>query len=198
MLVLMAGCLCAQENPIAAFGTSVASSAGLQGDLYLVKPDQEDLPNFKRMRPIGAIYTTSLQIFPRSFEHGFPGITDRFEWFAIDYNGRFWVEHPGVYRFRLLSDDGSKLYINGKLLVDNDGLHAPEAVDGSAHFSRGVFNIRVSYFQGPRAQVALVLNVISPKEETWKPFDTNAFQPPAEASEWLPGKLSGVKKGSNY
>ncbi|MFN0100494.1 MAG: PA14 domain-containing protein [Bryobacteraceae bacterium] len=197
LLAVASACLRTQETPVATFGTTVAISSGLQGNLYLLSPYTEELPNLKRMRPVGAIYTTSLQIWPRNFQQGFPGITDRFEWFAIDYTGRFWVEKPGVYRFRLLSDDGSKLYINDKTLIDNDGTHAPEAVDGSAHFSRGVHRIRVSYFQGPRSHVALVLSVAGPDTDTWTIFDTNNFQPPTDPDEWLPGKIRNVKQGSN-
>ena len=179
------------------FGTTVASSSGLQGDIYLLMPGADALPNFKKLHPVGTIYTTSLRIEPRSFEQGFPGITDRFEWFAIDYNGRFWIEHPGVYRFRLLSDDGSKLYINDKLVIDNDGGHPPAAINGSLRLSRGVFQLRVSYFQGPRFLVALVLAVIRPGEKSWMIFDTNSFQPPADPAEWRPGEVSEVKRGRN-
>ena len=195
-LLLLSGCAFAQEMPV--FGTTVASSSGLRGNIYFLKPVQEELPNFKQMRPAGAIYTTSLRVSPRDFQQGFPGITDRFEWFAIDYIGRFWVDQPGIYRFRLLSDDGSKLYVNDKLLIDNDGLHQPEAIDGSAHFSRGVYRLRVSYFQGPRQYVALVLSVARPGGEAWKIFDTNDFQPPPDPREWLPGTLRDIKRGSNY
>ena len=180
------------------FGTTVASSSGLQGSIYLLKSGQEELPNFKRMRPVGSLYTTSLQITPRSFEQGFPGITDRFEWFAIDYTGRFWVERPGQYKFRLLSDDGSKLYINDKLVVDNDGSHMPLSLDGSATLTRGVFNIRVSYFQGPRVSVALVLSVMRPGEFDWQPFDTNHYKPPQDANEWTPGQIRDIKRGENW
>lgn len=196
LLLLFASCALAQDQPT--FGTTVAASSGFEGKIYLLKPDREDLPNFKKMRPAGSIYTTSLQISPRSFQHGFPGITDRFEWFAIDYTGRFWVELPGIYRFRLLSDDGSKLYINGKLIIDNDGTHAPQEIEGYGHFSRGVYSIRVSYFQGPRDQVALVLRVARPDNGGWKIFDTNDYRPPPDASEWLPGTLSGIKRGYNF
>jgi hypothetical protein len=194
--LLLSACAIAQEMPT--FGTTVVSSSGLQGSIYLLKPRTEELPNFKRLRSVGTIYTTSLRITPRSFLEGFPGITDRFEWFAIDYTGRFWVEHPGLYRFRLLSDDGSKLYINDKMIIDNDEQHPPAAIDGSAHLTRGVYRLRVSYFQGPRDKVALVLAVVRPGEETWMIFDTNDFRPPADPTEWLPGTVSKVKRGENY
>src|SRR5260370_27974768 len=45
------------------------------------------------------------QCTPQDFLIGFPGITRRFEWFAVDYSGKFWIETPGLYRFRLVSDD---------------------------------------------------------------------------------------------
>ncbi len=57
---------------------------------------------------------------------GFPGIDNRFEWFAIDYTGNFWIARGGKYKFALNSDDGSKLYIDDTLVIDNDGQH-PDA-----------------------------------------------------------------------
>ena len=180
------------------FGTTVVSSTGFEGKIYLLKPLTERLPNFNRLKPAGTIYTTSLRVAPQPFEIGFPGVTDRFEWFAIDYNGRFWIETPGDYKFRLLSDDGSKLYINGKLVIDNDDSHAPAAVDGSAHLSRGVFQMRVSYFQGPRYMVALVLAVIGPNDKEWIIFDTNRFVPPSDPDQLPAGTITKVKRGVNY
>ena len=150
------------------------------------------------MQPSGSIYATSLRISPCSFDEGFPGVTDRFEWFAIDHTGRFRVDHPGIYRFRLLFGDGSKLYMDDKPLIDNDGMHEPQEIEGSAHFSRGVHSIRVSYFQGPRHQVALVLSVAPPECGVWKIFGTNDYRPPLDPGEWLPGKLSNVKRGANF
>ncbi len=75
---------------------------------------------------MGTIYTTSLNVPPQDFEQGFPGVTNRFEWFAIDYSGRFWIENPGLYRFELTSDDGSKLYVDDRPVVDDDGAHPPQ------------------------------------------------------------------------
>jgi len=105
------------------FGVTVVDAYGLRGEIYLLEPWTPVLPNFKKLKPVGAVYTQQLNIAPRNFTEGFPGITDRFEWFAIDYNGHFWIEKPGKYRFLVASDDGSKLFIDGKLLIDNDGMH---------------------------------------------------------------------------
>jgi len=43
--------------------------------------------------------------------------------FAVRWTGVIQVSKPGKYRFRLGSDDGSKLYVNKRYTVNNDGLH---------------------------------------------------------------------------
>src|SRR5260370_34237752 len=147
------------------------------------KRNTHKLPRFEEMKPAGTIYTNTLNVSPRRFDEGFPGITDRFEWFAIDYTGRFWVEEPGEYRFNLLSDDGSRLSIDGQELIDNDGVHPPLTAGASAFLSRGVHALRVAYFQGPRFEVALVLTVGAPGAD-WRRLSTKPLLPPQEPAEW--------------
>src|SRR5271155_5748912 len=87
--------LLAQEQSTVTFGITVVIPSALQGRIYNIKHNTKKLPNFRKMKPVGTIYTTSLNIPPQDFRQGFPGVTTRFEWFAIDYNGRFWVEKDG-------------------------------------------------------------------------------------------------------
>jgi hypothetical protein len=188
----------AQEPPGVTFGTTVVGSSDLRGDIYLLKPHTGSLPRLGRMKPVGTIYTNTLQVTPRNFVQGFPGVTGQFEWFAIRYNGRFWIETDGRYQFRVLSDDGSKLWIDGELLVDNDGIHPPAAVDGSAVLSRGVHELRLEYFQGPRAHVALVLSIAGPGNGNLRPFDTRDYLPPADRAEWVKGRIRDKKRGANW
>jgi len=119
----------------------------------------------------------------RDFTEGFPGVTKRQEWFAIDYTGRFWIEKPGLYRFALTSDDGSRLDIDGQTVVDNDGIHPIATHNGSVELAGGIHRIRVQYFQGPRLQVALVLEIAPPDEEL-RVFSTDEFKPPANPEDW--------------
>ena len=166
------------EAPITTFGVTVYDSLGLQGKIYLLDPGTDALPKFEKLEPVGTIYTTALNIPPRDFMSGFPGITDRFEWFAIDYTGEFWVSQAGTYRFLLASDDGSKLYIDGKQIINNDGIHAIQTETGSAKLKVGSHRIRVSYFQGPRAHLALMLGVAREKEDQFRVFNMRDFRPP--------------------
>src|ERR1035438_8373050 len=116
-IVWLAPCIlvAAQDAPMPTFGTTVVIPSGLRGEVYHIPKDSQRLPNFAKLKSRGSIYTSSLYVPPRSFREGFPGVTKRFEWFAIDYSGKFWIEKPGEYRFSLMSDDGSRMYIDGRL-----------------------------------------------------------------------------------
>jgi hypothetical protein len=110
-------------------------------------------------------------------------VTGRFEWFAIDYSARFWIEKPGKYSFELLSDDGSALYIDERRVVDNDCMHAPISARGTISLDGGIHDMRAGYFQGPRWHVALVLSVKPPGEQ-WRIFNTDDFRPPPNPADW--------------
>jgi hypothetical protein len=167
------------QDEVPKFGITVVIPSGLQGQIYHLRRNTPKLPDFRKMKPRGSIYTTSLNIPLQDFRQGFPGVTKRYEWFAIDYSGRFWIEHAGRYRFVLTSDDGSKLYIDDELIVDNDGIHGVKDERGAVDLSEGVHRIRVSYFQGPGTGVALVLKVAGPGEQL-RIFSTDEFKPPAD------------------
>lgn len=182
-LCLFAACVLAasaQDPPAAVFGTTVVASSGFRGLVYKIRHTSH-LPDVSGKKPIGAIYTTALNVPARSFTEGFPGLTDRFEWFDIEYEARFWVDRAGTYEWRLTSDDGSKLYVDGELVIDDDGVHPPKSKTGTSELSAGVHSIRVSYFQGPRFHVALVLEVAAPGQDVHI-FDTNDFKPPPDAN----------------
>jgi len=172
-----------QKDAIPTFGTTVVVPGGLIGVIYPMTPFSTSLPDFQWLDPLGVIYTSTLNVTPRDFREGFPGVTDRYEWFAIDYSGRFWIEEPGLYRFELISDDGSKLYIDGQLVVNNDGLHPAQTRTGEFTLAGGIHRIRVSYFQGPKDRLALVLRVAGPGEE-FRIFSTEEFKPPPDPATW--------------
>lgn len=172
------------------FGTTAYASNGFEGTVYFIEEGAISLPNFKKLKPVGKIYTNSLNIPPQSFDVGFPGITDRFEWFAIDYKAFFYVTKHGRYTFVLVSDDGSRLFIDDKTLIDNDGLHSARGITGERKLKEGIHSIRVQYFQGPRDSVALLLGVAAKGEELHV-FRCKDFRPP---EGWVPPAANDQKK----
>jgi hypothetical protein len=184
VIAILACAAAAQEQPTAVFGTTVVIPSGLRGLVYHIHRNTKKLPNFEKMKPAGAaIYTSSLNVPPQNFKQGFPGVTKRIEWFAIDYTGRFWINQPAMYTFSLMSDDGAKLYIDDQMVIDNDGQHPPEEKTGAVQLAAGVHRMRVSYFQGPRFAIALVLKVAGPGQPM-RVFSTDEFKPPPDPGEW--------------
>lgn len=178
-------CAVAAAQQPATFGTTIVLPGGLRGTVYFIPKKTTVLPDFDRdpLERVGEIWTSTLNVPPRHWRSGFPGLTDRFEWFAIDYSGKFWVEKPGRYAFALLSDDGSRLFIDDTPLIDNDCQHPPDVRIAAVRMDGGIHRIRVSYFQGPRDCLALALAVAGP-DGGWRVFDTNDFKPPSNPDDW--------------
>ena len=56
------------------------------------------------------------------------------------------VPADGIYTFALLSDDGSYLMLDGKMVVDNDGEHSPREQIGQHAMQKGLHPLLVRYF----------------------------------------------------
>ena len=67
--------------------------------------------------------------------------------FAVRYSGYIKIARDGFYNFYTNSDDGSKLYIDDKLIVQNDGRHGLEEIQGFVPMHKGFHKITVEYFQ---------------------------------------------------
>ena len=162
VLRLLVFCIAILATPLESvsaegLGSIAKSDLALKGQIYFLQPGTARLPNLETMQRQGTVYVSELNVTPRSFRAGFPGVTERFEWFAVDYSGTFKVSRSGIYRFRLTSDDGAVLRIDGQMVIDNDGIHGPSSKEGSIELRAGVHDIHVQYFQGPATEIALVL-----------------------------------------
>lgn len=67
--------------------------------------------------------------------------------FAFRFRGYFHAPQRGVYRFTLSSDDGSRLYLSKKLLIDHDGLHGASERRGVAALEAGYHPIEIQHFE---------------------------------------------------
>jgi cytochrome c2 len=70
----------------------------------------------------------------------------RNEQIAFRYTGILKVPKDDLYTFFLVSDDGSRLWIDGRLVVDDDGVHAPTEKSGKLELKAGDHTIAVSFF----------------------------------------------------
>ena len=75
-----------------------------------------------------------------------PGIVN--DRFAASFRGRLYVPQPGTWTFFLASDDGSQLFLDGKLVVDHDGLHGTTERSGTVPgLSGGLHDVEVRMFE---------------------------------------------------
>ena len=73
-----------------------------------------------------------------------PGDSDRF---SIRYTGQIKIDVSDTYTFYISSDDGSRLYIDGVEIVDNDGLHGIRELGGSVQLTQGFHMFELLFFE---------------------------------------------------
>ena len=69
--------------------------------------------------------------------------------FSVRWEGKLYARNSGRYEFRTLSDDGVRLWVNGKLLINNWTDHAPTENIGNISLSGNQsYDILLEYYQG--------------------------------------------------
>jgi hypothetical protein len=87
---------------------------------------------------------------------------------AMVLDGNFEVDRAGRYTFFLNSDDGSKLYIDDELVIDNDGDHSLLELTGEKDLSAGKHKLRIEFFEAG-GEAILELDLAGPGMER-QPF----------------------------
>ncbi len=67
--------------------------------------------------------------------------------FAYEFKGYINIPQDGRYTFFLNSNDGSKLFIDNRTVVNSDGLHPTMELFNTIPLKKGMHPIRVQYFQ---------------------------------------------------
>lgn len=68
--------------------------------------------------------------------------------FGIEWEGYLSVKQKGAYQFATNSDDGSVVYLDGNMIVDNDDIHAARYISAVVPLEAGFHRIRIRYFDG--------------------------------------------------
>jgi len=111
-------------------------------DYTLYEGNFDEVPDFSLLLPDSSGQTTVIS----------PNVTALTDNFALVFNKTISIETAGNYSFSTTSDDGSKLYIDDVLLVDNDGIHNVTTVTGEIFLEPGEYSLRVEYFEATGGQ----------------------------------------------
>ncbi len=69
------------------------------------------------------------------------------DYFNFRFDGFLYIEQGGTYQFRTISDDGSRLYLDGQRIINNDGIHDINAVESNnRQLQAGAHRITVDFF----------------------------------------------------
>jgi hypothetical protein len=111
------------------------------------------LPDFSKLTPVK---TTE-------FATVVPGVTDLTQKFALTFDGYLSVPSNGIYGLFINSDDGSKMVLDDKEILLNDGVHT-RAVEKGDYYSlgKGYHKLHVEYFQETSRRPVLRFSVEIP------------------------------------
>ena len=95
------------------------------------------LPDFAKLKPVASGTAYGLTLDKRRREEGF----------GFRFAGYLEVKAAGRYKFHLGSDDGSRLAVDGKVVVDNDGLHGFLERTGEVELKPGMHEVVITFFE---------------------------------------------------
>ncbi|MBX6379658.1 MAG: fibronectin type III domain-containing protein [Thermoflavifilum aggregans] len=118
--------------------TAIPRYAGLSYNFYTYTGNWNNLPNLNNLTPVFSGTSNNFSLSPAT----------QSTYFAFAWNGYIHIPYSGTYTFYTNSDDGSQLFINNTLVVNNDGLHSATEKSGTYSFTQpGWYPITVWYYQ---------------------------------------------------
>lgn len=117
---------------------------GLLGEYFRIGREIDDFPPLKELEP--ELVRVDKQVNFESADEAFAE-TPFADQFAVRWTGVIRIPKDGNYTFHTESDDGSRLLINGKIVVDNGGLHAMEEKGGAVELKAGDHAILIDFFE---------------------------------------------------
>lgn len=156
-----------------------------EGNVYsipnnmLKKGYGEHIRNYEK---IGTISWKEINVSDRHMDNGFPDV-DKKTKFGMILRSCMTIKKNSCYEFILNSDDGSKLWINGRLVIDNDGDHPMRLKKETFKLEAGIYNIKIWYFQAYPNRYGFIFdsknvgdvcsnNIVFPKKDCTKEEET--------------------------
>ncbi len=100
--------------------------------------DTRKLPDFETLTPVSTLTPSSPEIAPH--------IQKLQGWAGAVLEATFELPTDQSVHFAIASDDGSRLLIDGEVVVDNDGLHGVVKKEATVQLAAGKHQLRLEYF----------------------------------------------------
>ena len=150
---LLAGACCGEQEPVVHY------------QLWYNWPERY-LPDFSTLGApdlTGVKKNLDLEELPDSANH-----------FAVLFETDLRVKKAEEYSFKLCTDDGSRFYVDGALLLENDGAHGPILKEVSLPLAKGTHKLRIEFFDYDKGQTLDFL--YSTPTIPWRPLNTHILE----------------------
>ena len=150
---LLAGACCGEQEPVVHY------------QLWYNWPERY-LPDFSTLGApdlTGVKKNLDLEELPDSANH-----------FAVLFETDLRVKKAEEYSFKLCTDDGSRFYVDGALLLENDGAHGPILKEVSLPLAKGTHKLRIEFFDYDKGQTLDFL--YSTPTILWRPLNTHILE----------------------
>ncbi len=98
----------------------------------------DSLPDFETLQPVRKGYADRIGLGP---------LHPREDHFGVVFSGVLVIPKTGKYTFSLRSDDGSRLFLHNKMVIDHDGLHGFTTRKAELTLKKGKVPFRIEYFE---------------------------------------------------
>ncbi len=125
-----------ESRHIAAYLLELPEAATIKFSYY--EGNWSKLPNFAELKPllVGGADKIHQHVANRKRDY-----------YGLRFESTLEIAADGEYSFRLASDDGSRLTIDGRVVVDNDGVHGVVEKTGKAKLAAGLHAVVVDFFE---------------------------------------------------
>lgn len=97
----------------------------------------DKLPDFAQLKPVSTGESATFDV----------RVTEKRNRFALRFTTFLQIPAEGEWRFWLGSDDGSRLLIDGQEVVNADGIHPHNTIEGRMQLTAGAHSVVLEYFE---------------------------------------------------
>jgi len=111
---------------------------------------ERHLPDFSQLGEpdeVGVISNFALDEIPRSNENHY----------AILFTAPLDVAKTEPYTFLLTTDDGSRLYVDDSLIIEDDGARGSRLTTGEIELKKGVHQLKLEYFDFDKGELVMLM-----------------------------------------
>ncbi len=137
-------------NTLQGYQTEGAELNMIPAFVYFLKPNTRTIPNYNKLKPSGMFFTRAIDYPIDRGSTEFPGIPRKTKWLGIRFYVKFAIseQEEGAYNFRVVADDGARLIVGNKLVVNAEGFGTKQEKTGSVALKAGSHEMFLDYFQG--------------------------------------------------